>query len=174
MLCKNISKKIFKLAENSSVMKKKILLLLTLALLLIIISSCKPERKPLQDIIIKPLPIEQKPECLSDNDCQQPKCIGMSNVCKKGVCEMQGKCEFYECKTNEDCMKSGCSGQICQSKYSEPVITTCDFLPEYACYQQAKCGCNNGKCGFVEDIVLKQCFARETGKRIEPAKIGGG
>ncbi|MEK6857203.1 MAG: eight-cysteine-cluster domain-containing protein, partial [Nanoarchaeota archaeon] len=79
---------------------------------------------------------------------------------------------YYYCKTIDDCMKSGCSGQICQSKYYEPMITTCEFLPEYACYKQAKCGCNEGKCGFVDDIVLKQCFARETGKRIEPAKVG--
>jgi eight-cysteine-cluster-containing protein len=153
-------------------MKTLLLYSLVILLLFVLISSCKPERQPLPDIVIKPVLVEQKSECLSDKDCPQPRCPGVKGVCKSGVCEIQGKCEFYECKTDDDCMKSGCSGQICQSKYSEPSITTCDFLPEYACYQQAKCGCTEGRCGFANDIVLKQCFARETGKRIEPAKVG--
>lgn len=152
-------------------MKKFTLLLLSIVLLIVLVSSCKPQKQPPQDIIIKPLPSEAKAECLSDTDCPQPRCPGVKGVCSKGICEMQGKCEFYECKTDNDCMKSGCSSQICQSKYSEPMITTCEFLPQYTCYQQAKCGCNEGKCGFVEDIVFNKCFARETGKRIEPAKI---
>jgi len=51
-----------------------------------------------------------------------------------------------ECQSDADCMKSGCSGTICQAKSADPVMTTCEWREEYTCFQEANCGCVNNKC----------------------------
>lgn len=56
------------------------------------------------------------------------------------------------------CRKTGCSGQVCSDK---DVITTCEFLPEYACYQAARCEKQtNGNCGWTMTQELKDCLER--------------
>jgi len=35
------------------------------------------------------------------------------------------------------CVVSGCSGQVCAE---QPEVTTCEWLPQYACYRDARCG----------------------------------
>ncbi len=54
---------------------------------------------------------------------------------------------YGKCNSDEDCMRSGCSGQVCQSKFEEPIITTCEWLD---CYDAMKfnvaCKCVDGKC----------------------------
>ncbi len=51
------------------------------------------------------------------------------------------------CSTDSDCMKGGCSGQVCQGKSEEPIITTCEFRE---CYDSVRygvsCGCVSNKC----------------------------
>ena len=51
------------------------------------------------------------------------------------------------CTADSDCIRGGCSGQVCQSAKEEPVITTCEYVE---CYDPAlyklSCGCNSGKC----------------------------
>ena len=51
------------------------------------------------------------------------------------------------CVTNDDCMTGGCSGQVCQGKSEDPVITTCEWRD---CYDSGStglgCGCVAGKC----------------------------
>jgi eight-cysteine-cluster-containing protein len=51
------------------------------------------------------------------------------------------------CSTDADCWEGGCSGQVCQGKDEEPVITTCEWKD---CYDNNKlgldCGCIAGKC----------------------------
>lgn len=51
------------------------------------------------------------------------------------------------CETDSDCLKGGCSGQVCQSVKEPPVITTCEWRD---CYDPApfglQCGCVNGAC----------------------------
>lgn len=55
------------------------------------------------------------------------------------------------------CVKGGCSGQVC-AYYS--VITTCEFRPEYACYQTATCARQaNGQCGWTQTPALTSCLA---------------
>ena len=156
-------------------MKKEVVIILIIAIIFLLsISACKTKREFPSEIVIPPIPHsinEQKEDCISNEDCPQPRCPGMKGVCNKEVCEMQGQCETYECQKDEDCKKGGCSGQICESKYREPILTTCEFLPEYACYQQAKCGCVEERCSFKKSIVLDQCFAREKGGKIAPAQI---
>lgn len=63
-----------------------------------------------------------------------------------------------ECISDTDCIISGCSGQVCAS---EPVITTCEWLAEYACYQDpgiTTCRCIMGACGWSQTPELEACL----------------
>ena len=56
------------------------------------------------------------------------------------------------------CFKTGCSSQVCADR---DVITTCEFRPEYACYQKAICERQrNGECGFTQTAELAACLRR--------------
>jgi hypothetical protein len=55
------------------------------------------------------------------------------------------------------CMKTGCSRAICAD---HNVISTCEWRPEYACYQKATCARqSDGNCGFTETRELTSCLA---------------
>lgn len=55
-----------------------------------------------------------------------------------------------------DCVISGCSSQICSD---QDVPTTCEFLPEYACYKNAVCERQpSGKCDWTKTEELKECL----------------
>jgi hypothetical protein len=55
------------------------------------------------------------------------------------------------------CMKTGCSRAICAD---HNVISTCEWRPEYACYQKATCARQaDGNCGFTETRQLTSCLA---------------
>lgn len=73
-----------------------------------------------------------------------------------------------ECVSDDDCIKGGCSGTICQSKDAEPIFTTCEYLPEYACYKQINCGCIDGRCQWDKAEEFDRCVreARETGGEV--------
>ncbi len=51
------------------------------------------------------------------------------------------------CVTDFDCVRDGCSGQVCRSTHEEPVFTTCEWRE---CYDAQKygvrCKCIDGKC----------------------------
>jgi hypothetical protein len=54
------------------------------------------------------------------------------------------------------CMKTGCSSQVCSD---HDVITTCEWRPEYACYQKATCERQpDGNCGFTTTRELTSCL----------------
>lgn len=56
------------------------------------------------------------------------------------------------------CFKTGCSSQVCADR---DVITTCEYRPEYACYQRALCERQaNGECGFTQTAELISCLAQ--------------
>jgi hypothetical protein len=56
------------------------------------------------------------------------------------------------------CFKTGCSSQVCAD---HDVVTTCEYRPEYACYQKAACERQkNGECGFTQTPELTACLAR--------------
>jgi hypothetical protein len=56
------------------------------------------------------------------------------------------------------CIKTGCSSQICAD---HNVITTCEWRPEYACYQKATCERQrDGNCGFTPSAELTACLAK--------------
>ncbi len=63
-----------------------------------------------------------------------------------------------ECVTDDDCVVSGCSGQLCGA---EPMDSDCAWYDEYACYQDeaiTTCGCNDGVCGWAETDALDACL----------------
>lgn len=60
--------------------------------------------------------------------------------------------------TEKECVKSGCSGTVCSDE--EGLMTTCEWRPEYACYQEAECTRQpDGNCGWTETEVLTACLA---------------
>ena len=57
------------------------------------------------------------------------------------------------------CIKTGCSSQICAD---HNVVSTCEFRPEYACYQKATCARqSDGNCGFTKTPELTACLVRK-------------
>jgi Domain of unknown function (DUF6748) len=57
------------------------------------------------------------------------------------------------------CIKTGCSSQVCAD---HNVITTCEFRPEYECYQKATCERqSDGNCRFTKTPELTACLARK-------------
>lgn len=59
---------------------------------------------------------------------------------------------------SEGCFVGGCSSQICSDQ--EGLISTCEFRPEYACYQQATCERQaDGACGWTQTPALAACLA---------------
>jgi len=57
------------------------------------------------------------------------------------------------------CFKTGCSSQVCSDR---AVVTTCEFRPEYECYQKAVCERQrDGNCGFTKTRELTECLARK-------------
>jgi hypothetical protein len=55
-----------------------------------------------------------------------------------------------------ECVKTGCSGQVCSD---EEVMTTCEYRLEYACYQNATCERqDDGECGWTQNEELVSCL----------------
>jgi len=55
------------------------------------------------------------------------------------------------------CIITGCSSHVCSD---QEVITTCEYLEEYACYQTAQCGRDSsGQCNWISTEALTQCLA---------------
>lgn len=62
-----------------------------------------------------------------------------------------------------ECKVGGCSGQLCADR---ELFSTCEFRPEYACYQNAECKRQaDGLCGFTQTPALTQCLASQGGSQ---------
>jgi len=60
--------------------------------------------------------------------------------------------------TATDCVRGGCSGEICTDKQSQ-VVSICIWKEEFACYQTAICERQpDGKCGWRQTPELKECL----------------
>jgi eight-cysteine-cluster-containing protein len=58
------------------------------------------------------------------------------------------------------CIKTGCSGQICSD---HDVMSTCEYADFYACYQNAECTVqDDGQCGWTQTSSLQQCITGST------------
>ncbi len=61
------------------------------------------------------------------------------------------------------CVAAGCSSQLCVSSDNADMMTTCEFLPQYACYRTALCEVQQtGECGWTETKELQQCLQDPT------------
>ena len=104
------------------------------------------------------------PECERNLDGD---CAWVITMCPPGVPPGQA------CTQDADCQRTGCSGTICASA---PVVTTCQALPEHACYQSARgitdCGCNNGICAWSNPDQLNMCIedTRQNGPNFPPGR----
>jgi hypothetical protein len=57
----------------------------------------------------------------------------------------------------QPCYIGGCSGQICSNQPN--VVSTCEWRPEYACYQHGKCERQlTGQCGWTNTVDLLRCL----------------
>jgi len=90
--------------------------------------------------------------CVFSNGTECEEWAFFRGECQKGVGE-DDFCGFAQgtCKINSDCVTGGCSGQVCQSKNDESVITTCELRD---CYKASKynlsCQCVENKCNWAK------------------------
>lgn len=91
--------------------------------------------------------------------------VAYTNTCANVKCSAGYRCEMKginggavpACIKDAPCVRTGCSGHVCADDHR---ITTCEFRPEYACYQQAKCERQaDGACGFTQTPALSACVA---------------
>jgi eight-cysteine-cluster-containing protein len=82
-------------------------------------------------------------------------------VCKNGKCNyinyLVNPCSNHQCGTDNDCVKNGCSGELCTYKGND-VRTACLYLPEYQCLKYLPCSCVNNKCQFQENDDHLNCL----------------
>lgn len=62
--------------------------------------------------------------------------------------------------SSKKCVVGGCSGQLCSDASSEPLMSTCEYREEYACYKDAVCEVQKGtgECGWTETQELSLCL----------------
>ena len=92
-------------------------------------------------------------------------CAGIRFVCEDGFAPFFNDCGCGCAPEEGSCVIGGCSGQLCVSSTDEPIHTTCEYLPAYACYADATCEeQNNGRCGWTMTRALRSCLrdARNT------------
>lgn len=113
--------------------------------------------------------------CEVDDETGEPYCAG---GCEGVECPDGQHCELVEVQcvrapcppvpecvsaeegpvVNDDCVVGGCSGVVCTEPGEEP-ITTCEWRPEYACYQQATCERQeDGHCDWTKTDELRRCL----------------
>lgn len=59
------------------------------------------------------------------------------------------------------CKPGGCSGELCtEAGTTDPIMSTCIYRPEYACYKSARCERQaSGKCGWTQTPELQSCIS---------------
>ncbi len=73
-----------------------------------------------------------------------------------------------DARTGPGCQIDGCSAQVCTSD-DEPVITTCQWYPEYVCYRLPGVRCEKntaGECAWSTDDEFDMCMQ-------DPEAFGG-
>lgn len=65
-----------------------------------------------------------------------------------------------ECTKDSDCVKAGCSSQLCVANEKSDIVTTCEYKDEYECYQKTSCGCVDGLCNWKENNEFNDCLIK--------------
>ncbi|HRH22809.1 MAG TPA: Gmad2 immunoglobulin-like domain-containing protein [Candidatus Paceibacterota bacterium] len=62
--------------------------------------------------------------------------------------------------SSKKCVVGGCSGQLCSDASAEPLMSTCEYREEYACYKKATCEVqkSTGECGWTQTEDLSLCL----------------
>jgi hypothetical protein len=82
--------------------------------------------------------------------------LGISMTAWLSTCDPQGASP-----PSSECRRTGCAGHLCAA---QEIVTTCEWRPDYACYQQAACApLPDGSCGFVPSARLSACLAATAG-----------
>ena len=108
-----------------------------------------------------------KPEefCYSDNECggdqhcsvSDGECLNDPTCPYCDVCT--GVCVDDETPPPSPCRRTGCSGQLC---LPFDMNTTCEWMPEYACYHFTECvQLDDGSCGWEPTEDFKDCLTLE-------------
>ncbi len=85
--------------------------------------------------------------CIAEDDENETE-LEIEKEDENGFC---GTSTLGTCTVHSDCIRAGCSNSVCQSQNEEPSVTTCEFRECYDTNEfDAKCGCINGKCQWVE------------------------
>ena len=83
--------------------------------------------------------------------------------------EFCGRSTKGYCESDGDCMEGGCSGQVCQSKDEEEMITTCEWRDCYDAEEYGfNCTCVDNKCQWH---IRRRVRALTTGQVQEVIKI---
>lgn len=88
-----------------------------------------------------------------------------------GHCALIGELISNEFEVLESaCVVGGCSGQLCAD---EPLTSSCEWWPHYACFREAHCGRFGpaGSCGWERTSELAACLDRlGADRRVDPAE----
>jgi eight-cysteine-cluster-containing protein len=78
--------------------------------------------------------------------------------CKDGACkpapaeeDFCGNSTLHECSVHSECVKSGCSGQVC-AHAQEEIVTTCEYRNCYKASEYGlQCGCFDNRCQWSDE-----------------------
>ncbi len=77
--------------------------------------------------------------------------------------------EEEKIQKQNNCRVTGCSGQICGDA---DIITTCEYQPEYACYQNAVCDLQaDGQCGWTLTAGLGRCLMETGDSKVDQISV---
>ena len=102
---------------------------------------------------------EYHPVCGCDGRSYPNRCgahAGGTSVVREGSCaEGRGAEEA----SAAECVRGGCSGELCLGADDESVASICVERPEWACYRDAACERQaDGACGFTATPELSACL----------------
>jgi hypothetical protein len=121
---------------------------------------CEPGLQCVTDPQIPDLP----GVCATCNDNGTPHMAGdtftASDGCNTCTCQENGLMACTRMACVSECVTGGCSSHLCVSWDQGGIITTCEYLPEYACLQYTTCGTNGpgGACEWADTRAYQDCL----------------
>jgi eight-cysteine-cluster-containing protein len=85
-------------------------------------------------------------------------CERITDAPLKQMCDDLNISVAGECGTDADCVRAGCSSQLCVPDENAGIVTTCEYKQEYACLAQTSCGCVEGRCSWRQAPDYLNCL----------------